>query len=296
MLNPAPKFDEWHYQEILAKGVRPLADKEPFQVARMLIDATASMIRLEKDQDELKSGTSRDFLEEWCPKLNEQSRESPNNREILVHTLTYACEKVYEQSPEAIESLDNTLRNQRWDVFKRLRQHLYALHPNEQTKPWIRELILEHGDYAKWQHHYEFQQMIRLSCEHFGAELLTEDERIQIFDAILSGPPMENYREYREQMGEEFTETDFDQLKHNFHHEQLRPFALVLFGEYETYFEELKSNDDADEITDETYLPFHTSEVRTITSRSPKSSDELSELLDEELLNYINEWQDEHRR
>ena len=82
--------------------------------------------------------------------------------------------------------------------------------------------------------------------------------------------------------------------KHSFHHRQLRPFASVLFGKYETYSEELKSDDNADKITDETYLPFRTSEVRTITSRSPKSSDELSELSDEELLDYINEWQDEH--
>ena len=293
MIDPNPKLRSWDYQKLLDKGVRPLADKEPVEVARMLIDATASMIRLKKGKDELESSTSQDESEIWCPKLNEQSQDHQAPRENLVHTLTYACEKVYGQSPEAIAFLDSTLRNQRWDVFKRLRQHLYALHPNEQTKPWIRELILEHGDYAKQQHHYEFQQMIQLSCEHFGAELLTEDERTQIFDAILSGPPMENYREYREQMGEEFTETDSDQLKHNFHHKQLRPFASVLFGEYATYFEELKS-DDADEITDETYFPFHTSEVRDVTFRSPRSSDELSKLSDEELLGYINEWQDEY--
>ncbi len=290
LLEPAPKFDERNYHEILDKGVRPLADKEPSQVARMLIDATASMIRLEKDKDELESGTSHDYLEICCPYLNGQSSGLVDTREILVHALAHACEKVYEQSPEAIASLDSTLRNQRWDVFKRLRQYLYALHPNEQTKPWIRELILEHGDYAKSQHQYEFQQMIRLSCEHFGTELLTENERTQIFDAILSGPSMENYREW---MGERFTETDFDQWKHNFHHRQLRPFASVLFGEYATYFEELK-NDEADEITDETYLPFRTSEVRKVIYRSPRSSDELSKLSDEELLDYINEWQDEY--
>ena len=290
MLNPVPKFDERNYHEILDKGVRPLADKEPSQVARMLVDATASMIRLEKDQDELKSGTSRDFLEVWCPKLDEQSREYLDTRETLVHTLTYACEKVYEQSSEAVVALDSTLRNQRWDVFKRLRQHLYALHPNEQTKPWIRELILEHSDYAKWQHHYEFQQMIRLSCEHFGTELLTEDERTQIFDAILSGPSMENYRE---RTGERFSETDFDQWKHSFHYRQLRPFTSVLFGEYVIYFEELKHNE-AEDITDEAYSPSGEVKGGIITYRSPKSSDELSRLSDEELLDYINEWKDEH--
>lgn len=295
LLNPAPKFYKWDYQEILDKGVRPLADKEPSQVAHILIDATANMIYLGKYQDELESGTGRDFLEGGCPKLNEKSRERLGTRDILVHTLTYACEKVYEQSPEAIEPLDNTLRDQLWDVFKRLRQHLYALHPNELIKPWIRELIIDHSDYAKWNYHYEFQQMIRLSCEHFGVELLTEDERTQIFDMILSGPSMENYSEYSDRMDEELTETDFTRQKHYFHRVQLRPFASVLFGEYATYFEELKNDDDADKITDETYLPVHISEVRTATYRSPRLPDELSKLLDEELLDYINEWQDEHR-
>ena len=294
-LNLAPKFKTWDYQEILAKGICPLADKEPSYVAHMLITATASMIYLGKNKEELESGTSRDYLEGWCLKLNEQSRKHLNIRETLIHTLTYACEKVYEQSPEAIASIDSTLRNQRWDVFKRLRQHLYALHPNELTKPWIRELILDHSDYAKWKYHYEFQQMIRLSCEHFGVELLTEDERTQIFDAIFSGPLTENYRESSEQMDEGFTETDFARQKRYFHRVQFRPFTTVLFGKYETYFEELKSEDDADEITDETYLPFHTSGVRTVTCRSPRSPDELSKFSDEELLDYINEWQDEHR-
>ena len=68
-----------------------------------------------------------------------------------------------------VEALDQALRNQRWDVFMRIRQHLYALYPNEQTKPWIRELILAHKDFGKWEYQFEFQRMIRLACENFGA-------------------------------------------------------------------------------------------------------------------------------
>ncbi len=204
---------EWWYQEILNKGVRPLADKEPYQVARILIDATASMIRLERHQYKIESDTSSDHSELWCPELNKQSKQSSgylNVKALLVNTLTYACEKVYGQSPESIAGLDGTLRNQQWNVFKRLRQHLYALHPTKQTKPWIRELILAHDDHPKWQYPYEFQQMIRLACEHFGSKLLTEDERIRIFDAILSGPSREYYRE---RIGEQFTEDDFEKNK-----------------------------------------------------------------------------------
>lgn len=292
LLTPVPRFND-NYDEILNEGVRPLAEKEPYQVACMLIEATASMIRFGKYQDDLESGRSQDSSETWCQRLNKQSRDYPDSGETLVYTLTYACEKVYEQSPALVTALDDFLRNQRWDVFKRLRQHLYALHPGEQTKPWIRELILTHGDYEKWKEHpYEFQRMIRLACEHFGAELLTEDERTQIFDTILNGLSKEYYREW---MGEKFTETGFEQDRRYFHRMQLRPFVSVLFGEYADYFQELKNDETAEEIVDESYSPISKSEGGTVTSRSPKSPDELSKLSDQELLDYINEWQDEYR-
>ena len=292
MLDPSPKLESWDYQELLNKGVRPLADKDLVQVARILIDATASMIRLSKGKDELESGTSQDELEVSCPKLNEHSQDHQDPRKDLVHTLVYACEKVYEHSPESIVVIDNTLRNQRWNIFKRIRQHLYALHPSELTKPWIQEFILSHSDYNKHKHDYEFQRMIKVSCEHFGRELLTENERTQIFDAILSGPPAEDYRSFLESIGEEFTESYFNDRKRDFHRLQLRPFATQLSGKYETYFEEL--NKEEEEITDENYLLFQTSGVRDVTFRSPRSSGELSKLSDEELLDYINEWQDEY--
>ena len=293
MLDPSPKLRSWDYQELLNKGVRPLADKDPVQVARMLIDATANMIRLKKGKDELESGTNQDELEVWCPKLNEHDQDHQNPRKDLVYTLVYACERVYEHSPESIVAIDNTLRDQRWNIFKRIRQHLYALHPSELTKPWIQEFILSHSDYDKYKHDYEFQRMIKVSCEHFGRELLTENERTQIFDAILSGPPAENYRSFLESIGEEFTESYFDDRKRDFHRLQLRPFATLLFGKYDTYFEELNIEEEK-EITDENYLLFQTSGVRDVTFRSPRSSDELSKLSDEELLGYINEWQDEY--
>ena len=290
VLNPAPRFGE-NYSEIMNEGVRPLAEKEPYKVACMLMDATVSMIRLGKHQDDLESGTSSDYSEIWCPRLSKQSRDYPDPQETLVNTLTYACEKAYEKLPASIEALDSALRNQRWDVFRRLRQHLYALYPGEQTRPWIRELILAHGDYGKWEHYFEFQQMIRLACEHFGAELLTEDERTQIFDAILSGPSKEDFRE---KMGEQFTEDGFEQRRREFHRQQLRPFTTVLFGEHAGYFQELENDETADEVTDENYWPVKESKGGRVTSRSPRSPEELANLPDEELLAYINDWQDEH--
>ena len=282
-LEPSPRSDQLEYQQILEKGIRPLCEKEPYQIARILIDATASMVRLSKHQEELDKEGDEDSSEFWCRRLNRPTWHLLDTKEMLVHTLTFACEKVYKKSPESVEVLDQILRNQRWKVFKRLRQHLYALNPNEQTLPWIREFILEHKNYAKWEHHYEFQLMIRKACDHFGVSLLSEEERMAIFDAILSGPPR----------GERSPE-EFQQRQRYFHRMQLQPFARLLTGEYQNYFQELEDASDGDPPNDEDYSPVGQVEGGTVSYRSPSSSEDLARVDDEKLLTYINDWQEEH--
>ena len=189
-----------------------------------------------------------------------------------------------------IASLDDVLRKQRWKIFTRLRHHLYALHPNEQTKPWIREAVLAHEDYARWEYHYEFQQMIRCANEHFGATLLTEEERTQIFNTILSGPSKTGFQE---RMGEQFTESLFDQRQQHFHRMQLKPFAPVLLGEYAAYFQKLEAEAD-EQISNEDYFPVGKTEGGWMSHRSPQPPEALANLTDEKLLIHINEWQEEH--
>ena len=285
-LYPRPHFDEWEYQEIMEKGIRPLAEREPYQVARILIDAVANMIRLRFHRDQLEKVGDNDFSTNWCKRVNEPAiyREPRVN---LVNALSFACEKVYEKVPESVAALDQALRNQRWDIFKRIRQHLYALHLNQQTKPWVCELILAHPDYEKWEHHFEFQRMIRLACEHFGADLLTEAERTQIFEAILSGPSEQSFRDW---LGNDFTEEVFEKRKRYFHKVQLNPFSSVLFGEYWDYFQELKSEEDKP-IRDNDYAPHKSEGAKLVGRRSPKPIDELKEMSDEELLSFLNEWE-----
>ena len=291
-LEPVPRFDQWEYQQILEKGVRPLAEHEPYQVARILIDAVASMIRLGMHPEDFEKGSDQDYSEIWCRRLDKPDRDYQDAKETLVQTLTYACEQVYENAPESIDALDQALRNHRWKVFKRLRQHLYASHPNDQTLPWIREHILGHADYPKWEHHYEFQLMIRKASEHFGLRLLSDEERRGIFDAILGGPSKEDFREW---MGERYSEEAFQQRQRYFHRMQLRPFAALLSGDLRRYFDELKGEAPAEEITDESYSPYGGETGGIISYQSPKSAHDLGRLSDEDLLTYLNDWNEEHR-
>ena len=285
-LEPMPRFDEWEYEQILEQAVRPLAERVPYEIASILIHAAAEMItlgrHLEPDNDE-------DYSEIWYPRLDSAGDGVAPAKEALIHALVFACGRVFEDDQDSIADLDRCLRNQRWKIFTRLRQHLYALYPTEQTKPWIRDLILAHDDYARWEHHYEFQRMIRSACEQFGAALLTEEERTQIFDAILKGPSKEHFREW---IGEQFTEEKFEQRQRYFHRMQLRPFVTVLSGRYASYFGELEG-EFGSEISDEEYSPVGESGGGWVSHRSPRSPEDLREFDDAELLSFINEWEDE---
>ena len=288
LLYPAPRIkNSWEYSRIMTNGVYPLAESESYEVAGLLIFAVSNMFRLRVHQDD--PGKKLDFSDTWFPRLHGSDKSYDNHDKTLVYALTFACEKVFEKSQEAIADLDKLLRKQEWKVFERLRQHLYAQYPNEKTKPWIRELILEREDYDQFQHSYEFQQMIQAACDHFKEELLTSAERRRIFDTILSSRSKQDYRDI---MGERFTEESFLKHQHYFHRRQFAPFASLLFGEYKTYFQKLEKEAD-DPISDEDYPPF-VPKSGWVSNRSPYSLEDLANLTDENLLACINEWEKEN--
>jgi hypothetical protein len=74
-LEPAPLFNQWEYQEILERGVRPLADIEPYQVSSILIDAVAEMIGLGMHQEDLEKASDQDYSEIWCRRLDQPDRD-----------------------------------------------------------------------------------------------------------------------------------------------------------------------------------------------------------------------------
>ena len=289
-LEPFPQFSEWEYQQILETGVRPIIDQEPSLAATFLIEAVNTMIRLGFHLDDIHEGRDEDYSEIWCRRVDKPDIDYQTVKELLVQTLTYACEKVFEETSESKVVLDQELRKPRWKLFTRLRQHLYALYPNNLSLPWVRQQILEHDGYSKRDHHYEFQLMIRKACEHFGNELLCEGELQEIIDAILSGPSKEDFQEW---LGEDYTDEAFQKRQRYFHRVQLRPFSSLLSCDIREYFEELEAEGEL--IDDESYAPHGDVRGGTVSYQSPKAIEEFDDLSDEELLSYINTWNEERR-
>jgi hypothetical protein len=132
--------------------------------------------------------------------------------------------------------------------------------------------------------------MIRRAIEHFGTELLTRGELTGIFERVLSGPPEDRFKEF---MGDQYTEEAFARRQRHFHLYQLQPFERVLFGKYEQIYDSLRV--DEKEPSDEDYSPYPVGESKVGGSRSPKPTDELLAMPDDDLVAFLNEWNDPHR-
>ena len=284
-LDPQPRFDGWEYEQMLTKGVQPLAEQDPYRTAQILAKAVDDMIYMQFYPDQLEKVGSNDYSAVWCARVNYSSNDYKDSKEILTHALTFACEQVYKKAPESVLGLDKILRDLRWEIFMRIRQHLYALHLNEQTMPWVQDQVLSHEDYHRWEYHFEFQRMLRLACIHFGPDFLTTDEREQIFKTILEGPSRKSFREY--------TEESFNQRKRYFHRMQLSPFAPILLRKYADYLQELQEDEERP-VVDDDYPPYLSEGVKHVETRSPKSAEELKKMSDKELLLFLNAWDDVH--
>lgn len=288
-IEPKPTVGEWEYQETMKKGARALAVHEPYATAKILIKALERLIPLMYPDNTEESGD--DHSEAWCARVDKSESLHKDAEKELVHTLTYTCKKIYDRRPELIPALDDRLRKTNWLIFKRIRQHLYAEYLNTGTvsTEWIREFVCARNDYGEYNHHYEFQRMLRIACEATGGDLFSRDELTQYFDAILSGPNEQKFIEgFRSWNNEDPPEGAFSQRQAHFHRSQFRPFKEVLFEQYKAHYDKLEA-DATDEITDDDYYPM-LMKGGMVHYRSPVNSTDIESMSNEELFQYLQDW------
>jgi hypothetical protein len=277
--------------QLLENGVRALAIVTPLATAKLLIEAVADMLLLQTGHGPAEPDLRKDDASEiWAPRVDQKRHPYSDSKAELVRTLTFASEQVYQRGDlKEIEQLDRALQNAQWHVFDRIRYHLYAKFP-DQVREWIRESILNYSGYFEEQYGFEFQRMIRVATEHFGASLLTRDELTRIFEIILSGPNKEDYKQF---MGERFSEEGYRRRQQYFHQRQFRPFAAVLFGKYQDRYSSVIADDS--ELTDDDFVRYGSGESKVIVSQSPKTLADLANLTDKELISFLNAWEEATR-
>ena len=284
-VGPTDWHSAWSYAYAIEHGAVPLLAADAYGTAILLADALAEALAAQGLHPDEDPEAAEDLSELWQYRLDEPVQGTEQPRNALVLALALAGRTVFDSQPDQVAELDQRLRGHPWAVFRRIRQYLYGLHPAEKTKPWIRQMVLSHQGYERRDYLYEFQLMVRRACEHFGPAFLTADDLGQIFDAIMAGPPRQGFH------GDDL---EFGQLQSVFHRKQLRPFAAVLFGRYWDYFQQLDNKNEHRLSDDDYYGRLRRVQLSAVTSASPRSAQALAQLADQDLLAYINRWEDEH--
>ena len=98
-VTPISRLREWEYREMFENAVRPLAEKEPYAVARVLAEAAEGMVQLRTKEEPLSEESDDDLSEAWCHRLGQvdDNYEQPSN--VLIEGLTLACEGVFREVP-----------------------------------------------------------------------------------------------------------------------------------------------------------------------------------------------------
>jgi hypothetical protein len=292
-LNPVPRVDTYSYQQILEKGVRPLAKLYALGIAKTLADTLSDLMQL-KVRPEGEEQEPYDSSRGWCADVAEPTSSHVDADESLVHTLTFACNLVYGQSDEPtnqIRTLDSMLRSQRWLVFNRIRLHLYAQHPKA-AREWCSQFAREYKDYGQGTYPSDVAALLRRSSEQLGEDFLSKTERERIFVTILQSKRAEEFLKFTEQ-----PETPDRLHKARFHQRQrdLYPFEPVLFGEARAAYDAALAESRAPAPTLESYELLGGGEAHSVEYRSPIPAPDLGALKDAELIHYLNTWNDSKR-
>jgi len=274
----------WLTKQVDEQAMEVLTPKHPFEVARIIFVGLCRWVEQER-QKYNKSEIGDDapvsyFVEEFeSTPLEHRGIES-----WLARRLFLAAHHVYHQGDlVAISRLDQLLRSDPWQLFRRLRWQLYADFPILSLSYARAEVLhripfLNEIDYSRGSHDYEFAQLLIAHAKKHGNAFLSPSEVERFVSVVLTGP-LDKEGKLLE------GNNDF------FYRKQLWPIASLLRGEQLAAYRVLVPDDN--KITISSFKPFSSGGVSGgfVASEAPKEADTLEAMEDSKLWNFLNTWE-----
>jgi hypothetical protein len=274
----------WLTKQIDDNFLGQISSQYPFDVANLMFQALRKWAGLERrkyNASELSDDAPFSYWHE------DFKSPPPSHRGIegtLAMRLFSAAEQIYRQgSPSRIDELDNLLRSDPWQLFRRVRWQLYADFPTltlERARAEVLQRIpfLNEIDYSRGSHDYEFSQLLVAHVKQHSSAFLSPKEVEEFASVVLKGPvdkdgkPVEDYKEV-------------------FCRKQLWPIAPLLRGEHLATYRGLVPDDG--KINIGSFKPFSSGGFSGgfVASIAPKQAEVLESMKDEELWNFLNTWE-----
>lgn len=288
---PETRLRDWEYNQFVQTGLLPLTEKAPLETGILLIREITRYIELSTFDAE--SSSPYDGSAIWCPELKAHDRYSSHEpAKALIRVLTGIAEKLLANDADGLNELLDSLLREKWEVFERIRFHIYSKQP-QAFKEEIRAAIMAKTEaYPEDRLGYEFAVMCKAGAEEIAEALLTEEESDRILMKVTSGPDRATEEEF---LGHAMSEKGWAKRKRHVHRKFLSPVAFALQGKCLDYFNKISENEKLCDTED--YKPFRPLGGGGIVSQiSPIPTEDLAGKSDDELLQYLNEWNSPQER
>lgn len=275
--SPVALFDDWHYEKVLTEQFPKIEKVTDFDSTKVLMDKLEEYIQF---SSESKGYSKDDISEVWRPSIEDHSQNHKHgSQDLLVTAIRSSCERILQSEPVRNIELVEELESRQRKIFNRLALHLLRLYPDGAEQMIVDRLMNEN----------EFTRE-RLTHEYFllaeaHSQKLDEDQCHQIWDWIMSGVDIENYKKWVLQNGKKPTEIMTKKYEKNWQMYHLMPFKDCN-PKWKEYFNALI------ELVGEPKFP----SFRSWTSggsfgpSSSISKDELKSMKVSEIIDYMRTW------
>jgi len=129
-LEPRHRMDSCFFRELMTGSVCSLIEKDPYGVAKVLIISVSHLIAIRFHDEEMDISGCNIWHKPPRARIygskDDPHEDSRRHTEVLVDTMTLACEKVYERQADKIDDLNKLLRVEKMEFFDKLRMRIQA--------------------------------------------------------------------------------------------------------------------------------------------------------------------------
>ncbi|MEY2485956.1 MAG: hypothetical protein QOH39_1604 [Verrucomicrobiota bacterium] len=275
-LKPQMRTEWWRLRNLLRKGFPELVQLSPRASIQILASTLARVIEYATWQPDARRPI--DLSAAWRPAIEKNPLNSQRDaRSEVIAALRDGCETALRSNSVTFDHLDEILSRHQWDIFERMRLHLYRLFP-ELAGARIPAVLTDRGLFERPGLNHERTLLLQ---EHFGG--LQPVEQQTILGWIAEGPP----RPELSWTGEPIEDNEWLVYVKRLTLRQLHPIANALPPDWTQRYRALV-NEYGEALSGDSRIV--SSEWRS-GSESPKTLEELRAMSSPEIINFMRLWQ-----
>lgn len=272
--------DAWLTGQIDEKILGPLTGKYPEEIGKIVFKALCRWAELQRQNYKPSDLEADSPFSYWLEDFKTPVKPWRELEGLLAARLYVACTEIFKgENLRRINQLDDLLRSNAWQLFRRLRLQLYADFPKFTLDRVRSDLLgrlpsLSRLDFI---HDYETAQALSIHARRSGDAFLSPEEVKTYFTIVSAGP----------------LEKDGSRVAHYnkdvFHRKQLWPISALLRGKELAAYRMLVPNDA--EIDLESYKPVRmTGGSYELIPVAPPEAENLASMEENSLWNLLNTW------